>query len=249
MPLTNKEVAIVCGGSSGIGLETVKLLSKELYTYNIDLQESKESVPNSETLICDLSDGVSLDMIFNTLLMKDLHVTKFFFSAGIHHNGYLEDTEDAIYDKLQDTNVKSMFKALKHILKNMKAFGSGSIVLMSSEQSIIGRPRNPVYAMTKGAVAQLTRSLAIDNAALNIRINAVAPGTTFTSMYEMAVAKASSRIDIPVENIYEDDAASIPVKRLARPKEIANVVDFLLSDKASYITGVNLPVDGGATIE
>lgn len=243
-----RPVAIVCGGSSGIGLATVKLLSKSLYTINIDIQPAKETFENTRTILSDLSDSNQINETFSELLKEDILIEKFFYSAGIHFNGYFEETPESVYDHLCSTNVKGLYTSLKYILKHMKTNKSGSIVLMSSEQSIIARSKNPLYAMTKGAVAQLTRSLALDNAPFNIRVNAVAPGTTITSMYQQAVQKASDRTGISPQDIYASDAESIPLLRLAQASEIANVVTFLLSENASYVTGVNMPVDGGSTI-
>lgn len=241
--------AIICGASSGIGFATMKQLCEQGYdVVNVDCKDPTEVLPNTRFVRCDLSQSNAVLETMNDLTDSLDTLDAFFYSAGIHHNDYLEDMPLEAYQRLVDTNVTGMFMALKPVLKFMKAQGFGAIALMGSEQTVMACERNSIYAMTKAAIAQLTRSLALDNAPFGIRVNCVSPGTTDTPMFRTAVENASKRTGTSVENIVDCSKEGIPLQRLAAPDEIANAVIFLLSDQSSYVTGTNLFVDGGSTI-
>lgn len=242
--------ALICGGSSGIGLATARLLSQQqVHVYLFDLQPPQDTIDNVVYIPCDLRKEDEVETSIIKLLKHTQNIDYLFYSAGIHHNGYLENTTTETYHSLLNTNVDGVFFVLKRIIPLMRSEGSGSVVLMGSEQSFIGRSKNPIYALTKGALSQLTRSLAIDYAPFGIRVNCMCPGTTDTPMYHKAIRLASERTNLSEESIIRADEQDIPLGRIARPSEIAEAVCFLLSDKASYITGCNLVVDGGATIK
>jgi NAD(P)-dependent dehydrogenase (short-subunit alcohol dehydrogenase family) len=247
--MTKIKTALVCGGSSGIGAATVDLLLNQGITvYNLDIKQPLN--PNHQPMLrhCDLTHGTEVNRVLRTILEEVSTVDYLFYNAGIHHNDYLEDTSIAAYNTLLATNVTGIFHVLKMVIPIMKLKTRGSIVLMSSEQSFIGRSKNPIYAMTKGAISQLTRSLAIDYAPFNIRVNCVSPGTTDTPMYRRALALAHKRTNTPITEMIAEGIAEIPLKRLAQPIDIARAVWFLLCEDNSYITGVNLPIDGGFII-
>lgn len=118
---------------------------------------------------------------------------------------------------------------------------------MASDQSFVGKPHTAVYGATKGALAQLTRSTAIDYADSGIRVNAVCPGTVDTPLYRQAIQRYHEKTNIPLAKIEADEAHMQPLHRIGLPHEVADLVYFLSSEAAAFITGGLFPIDGGYT--
>ena len=242
------KIAIITGASSGIGQATkIKLREKGAVVYNLDLFNDE---PNDEFYIhCDVSDfdnvKQSVDQIFNKHQKLDL----LFANAGIHIVGNIEETNIEDFENVISVNLKSVFYTLKAVLPYMRIQRNGSIVLMGSDQSIIGKGKSAVYGLTKGAIGQLTKSTAIDYAEHNIRVNCICPGTIETPLLNNAVEGFIKMTNLEKESILESLKKAQPINRIAQPYEIANVVCFLLSDDASFMTGSLCSVDGGYTCQ
>lgn len=119
------------------------------------------------------------------------------------------------------------------------------MVLIGSDQSFIAKPGNSIYGATKGAIAQLTKAVALENAHYPVRVNCVCPGTIDTPLYRYAVERFVARTGTPLTEIEQELNQAQPLGRIGQASEVANVVDFLLSSQASFITGALIPVDGG----
>jgi len=242
------KIAIITGASSGIGQATkIKLREKGAVVYNLDLFNDE---PNDEFYIhCDVSnfDNVkqSVDQIFNKHQKLDL----LFANAGIHIVGNIEETKIEDFENVISVNLKSVFYTFKAVLPYMRIQRNGSIVLMGSDQSIIGKGKSAVYGLTKGAIGQLTKSTAIDYAEHNIRVNCICPGTIETPLLNNAVDGFIKMTHLEKDTILESLKKAQPINRIAQPYEIANVVCFLLSDDASFMTGSLCAVDGGYTCQ
>lgn len=242
------KIAIITGASSGIGQATkIKLREKGAVVYNLDLFNDE---PNDEFYIhCDVSDfdnvKQSVDRIFNQHQKLDL----LFANAGIHIVGNIEETNIEDFENIISVNLKSVFYTLKAVLPYMRIQKNGSIVLMGSDQSIIGKGKSAVYGLTKGAIGQLTKSTAIDYAEHNIRVNCICPGTIETPLLNKAVEGFMKLTNLEKDTILESLKNAQPINRIAKPYEIANVVCFLLSDDASFMTGSLCSVDGGYTCQ
>jgi NAD(P)-dependent dehydrogenase (short-subunit alcohol dehydrogenase family) len=158
-------------------------------------------------------------------------------NAGTEGSGGLvtEQTAES-YAATFDTNVLGTLLSMKHELRVMLAQGSGSIVNISSAYGSVGAPGASVYVASKHAVEGLTKSAALEVAATDVRVNVVAPGTTDTGMLTRFASTDENKAAL---------VATVPFKRLATPEEIANVIVFVASAKASYMTGASIPVDGG----
>jgi NAD(P)-dependent dehydrogenase (short-subunit alcohol dehydrogenase family) len=157
----------------------------------------------------------------------------------------IEETTDAAYDNVTATNILGTFFTLQAVLPHMKARQKGSIVLIGSDQSFVGKAQSAVYGLTKGAVAQLAKSTAIDYAPYNIRVNCICPGTIDTPLLHKAVQRYSSLNAADEAEVYRSLDAAQPLGRIGRAAEIARVVAFLLSDESSFMTGSLVSVDGG----
>ncbi len=246
MRLQNK-VAVVTGGSRGIGLATARAFLKEGATVVIaaSTQESaqkavaklKDEFPQSSVggISPNLASLEEVREAFQYVRENFGCVDILVNNAGVSESTpFTEYTEEA-FDKVMDLNVKGVFNATKAAVECMIRKGSGVILSTSSMVSIYGQPSGLAYPASKFAVNGLTLSLARELGPKGIRVNAVAPGITETDMMRA----------VPKE-VIEPMIKQIPLRRLGQPEDIANAFVFLASDEASYITGVVLSVDGMA---
>jgi NAD(P)-dependent dehydrogenase (short-subunit alcohol dehydrogenase family) len=160
-------------------------------------------------------------------------------NAGILFRGTALECTDAEWDATLQTNVTSVFRLSRAALRVMTGKKSGAIVNMASDWGLVGARGAAAYGASKGAIIQLTRSMALDHAADGIRINAVCPGDTDTRMLDGAM------FGLPRTELLRTLGKAIPLGRVGRPAEVADAVCFLASDQSSFITGATLAVDGG----
>ncbi|MCP4393958.1 MAG: SDR family oxidoreductase [Alphaproteobacteria bacterium] len=242
----NNKVAIVTGGTTGIGKETCTKLSREgAIVYNLDINEIKNNKINF--IKCDVSSYTEIQNAVQKICKKEKKINLLFANAGIHLFANIEETSIEEFERILSVNAKGVFYILKEVIPIMKKQKEGNIILMGSDQSIIGKGRSSIYGMTKGAIAQLTKSTAIDYAEYNIKINCICPGTIETPLLNKAVEDFNNSTGINKEKILKLLKEAQPIKRIAEPLEVANVVCFLLSDENSFMTGSLVSVDGGYT--
>lgn len=240
------KTAIITGGGSGFGQGTaVKLAQKGANLCIVDISEEN----GLETVELCQKEGVKalfvqadvskLDQIKN-YVAKTVEafgqIDMFFNNAGVSGSGVrtLECSEEE-FDAIVGVNLNGAFYGLKYVANEMLKTGGGSIVNTASLGGIVGLPTLGVYSATKHALIGLTKTIAGEYGRENIRINAIAPGTNETPMVQAFPAEA-----------IEAMADAVPMGRLGQPHEVVDVVVFLLSDKASYIHGAVLSIDGGS---
>ena len=238
------KVAVITGGTRGIGFATVKkfleneakvvLLGSKQETVEKAIKELKQINSSYEVIgfYPDLSSKEEMDEIFKKVKEIYGHIDILINNAGISSKTKIEDYSEEEYDKITNLNIKSVFNCSKEIIPYLKET-KGVILNTSSMVSIYGQPSGVMYPTTKFAVNGITKSLARELAPYGIRVNAVAPGIINTDM----VAK------LPKEMI-EPLIKTIPFGRIGEPEDIANAFLFLSSNLSSYITGVILSVDG-----
>lgn len=242
----DNKVVLVTGGSSGIGLSAVQLFAAAGATvYNLDFQEPSENVDGAIYKNCDVRSYETVASIVNEIVSEHGQIHHAFLNAGVHQVGNVEDLSLETIDRVLDINVKGVIHCLKSILPIMREKKEGSIVLMGSDQSYVGKGDSFIYGATKGAIGQLTKSTAIDYAQHNVRINCVCPGTIETPLYHSAVENFSKEKGLDKNEVYEIIKTAQPIPRVGTPEEVANTVLFLCSDKASFTTGALYSIDGG----
>ncbi|HTN46837.1 MAG TPA: SDR family oxidoreductase [Flavipsychrobacter sp.] len=241
-------VTVITGASSGIGKATLDLLRKEgSLVYNLDSHPSAE--PDACFIKCDVSNRDNVEQAINAIYDKEKRIDFLFANAGRHLFASIEDTSYEQLEALVGVNVLGTFYLLKAVIPLMKQRQKGSIVLMGSDQAFVGKASSAVYGMTKGAVAQLTKSTAIDYAVFNIRVNCICPGTIQTPLLDNAVKQFVSKSGQEAAAVYASLDKAQPLGRIGRPEEIAKTVRFLFSDDSSFITGALIAADGGYTCQ
>lgn len=240
-------VAIVSGGSTGIGRATVELFRAQgIRTYNLDRQQPSDT---KDFIQCDLTDPDQVQEALYTICQQESNIDYLVSNAGMHHSSTIEDTSLDEFQQVLDTNLKTAFILVKEVIALMKFQQKGSIVIVGSDQSFIGKPHSTAYGMTKAALGNLAQSTAIDYAPYGIRVNCVCPGTIDTPLFRNAIQKASDASGTPVETIKQEEDQLQPLGRVGQPEEVAQLIAFLCSDQASFITGALYPIDGGYTTQ
>lgn len=244
MLLENK-IAIVTGGSRGIGFATVEAFLKEgakvvlcasrQETADAALEKLTETYKDAvvEGIWPDLSDYSAVKAAFDAVAEKYGRIDILVNNAGVSESTPFADYTEEKFEKVMDLNVKGVFNCSKAASEHMVAAGSGVILNTSSMVSQYGQPAGIAYPTSKFAVNGFTLSLARELGPKGVRVNAVAPGITYTDMMR----------SVPKE-VIEPMIAQIPLRRMGQPEDIANAFVFLASDMASYISGEVLHVDG-----
>ncbi|MBT22352.1 MAG: SDR family oxidoreductase [Actinobacteria bacterium] len=239
------KVAVVTGGASGMGAATVRAFVEAgaLVTL-LDRDEAGAALVADETgaavVVGDVSDPVFCDGTVDTVVSTHGCIDVLVNAAGVIHRAAAPGTGDDDWRRVMSVNVDGVFYMSRAAVRHMVPRGFGSIVNFGSIWGGIGAAGVLAYCASKGAVHQMTRAMALDHADEGVRINAVAPGHIDTPMLVSERDRPPTAADL--DQLAE---ATIPMKRLAQPDEVAGVVLFLASDEARYITGAILPVDGG----
>jgi 3-oxoacyl-[acyl-carrier protein] reductase len=234
-------LAIVTGSENGIGLAvTRKLLADGFNVVGVDLKMSgRIHGPNYSHYSADISDEKSIIEIFSDVQVKFERLDCLFNCAGITSLDTVEEISSESWDRMMSVNLKAVFFFCKEALKIMKRQGSGVIINVASNAGKSGGAAvGAHYAVSKAGVICLTKSLAMDAASYNVRINCVAPGPTSTQMTADWNKELKSTL-----------SDKIPLGRFGEPDEVAEALLFLASEKAAYITGETLNVNGGLLMD
>jgi len=250
--------AIITGATSGIGKATAILFAQEGAKVVITGRRQDhglEVVSTIQTLGCtcqfilaDHTDPEDCSRVVEQTLADYGRIDILFNNAGIVTSGTAETVNEEDWHNTLAINVTAVWRMSRLVIPVMRKQGKGVIVNNASDWAVVGAQDALPYAVSKGAVAQMTKSMALDHAQDGIRVNAVCPGDTFVERW---VEKGYFEDSDPVtrEQAMAESAAYIPLKRFADPMEIAKAVLFLASDDSSFVTGHLLLVDGGNTAQ
>ena len=232
-----ERVVLITGGNRGIGLATAKTFAakgnKVAITYREDPPDGIEDL-GIYSFSCDVTDQDHIDKAFKEVEETLGTVEILVANAGITRDALAARISDTDFSEVLDTNLTGAFRTAKKALRGMMKNRWGRIIFVSSLSGRIGQIRQSSYAASKSALVGLSRSLAKEYASRNITVNVVAPGAVKTDMLEKL---SNDQISEYIE--------SIPVGRLGDPEEIGEIIAFLSSEHASYITGSVIPIDGG----
>jgi NAD(P)-dependent dehydrogenase (short-subunit alcohol dehydrogenase family) len=254
----SSSVAIITGATSGIGKATALLFADEgadlvITGRRVELGQHLENEIKGKGVRCvfieaDHSKADDCSRVVERTLSEFGRVDILFNNAGIVTSGTAETTPEEIWNDTFAINVTAVWRMCKLVIPHMKRQGKGVIVNNGSDWSVVaGRDAFP-YVMSKGAVAMMTKAMALDYARENIRVNAVCPGDTFVDRWiEKGYFEGSDPVTI--EEAMKESSAYIPMGRFGKPEEIAQAVLFLASDDSSFVTGHLLLVDGGNTVQ
>ena len=246
------KTALITGGSEGIGKATALLFCKEGATVGImaRTQENLEKVVSEAegpgeiiSYKADVSNSGDVENAVNDFYEKYGKIDILFNNAGILEGGTVVTTSEEVWDRTMDINVKGVYLASKFAIPYMAKHGGGSVINNSSVLGMVGMENCMAYNASKGAIRQITRSMALDHAADNIRVNSICPGYIKT---KMDVEFMGNPPDAE-EQLDKIAADMIPLVRRAEPEEVAQSVLFLASDESKYMTGSDLVIDGGWT--
>lgn len=244
-------MAVITGAGSGIGQAiALKFAAYGASVRILDLNQEGAAVTRDQICkndgdasihVCDVTDQAQVKSTFGDLVSKErIHILV--NNAGVSHIGTVESTTEANFDRLVRVNVKGFYNCMHTIVPHMRDNGGGVILNMASIAGSAGLADRFAYSMTKGAVIAMTYSVARDYLAHNIRCNCISPARVHTPFVDDYLKKTYPGRE---QEMFGKLAKSQPIGRMAEPSEVASLALFLCSDEASFITGVDYPLDGG----
>lgn len=246
--MLNGKVAVVTGASRGIGRQIAISMAKEgavvIVNYNGSAAKAEEVVKEiteaggqAEAVQCNVSDYSAAEAFLKDIISRYKRIDILVNNAGITRDNLLMKMSEEEFDAVIDTNLKGAFNCIKHVSRQMLKQKSGHIVNISSVSGVMGNAGQVNYSASKAGVIGMTKAVAREMASRGITCNAVAPGFIKTDM-----------TDVLSDTIRENINAQIPMRTFGETADVANLVAFLASDEAKYITGQVICVDGGMAI-
>ncbi|MEE6288819.1 SDR family oxidoreductase [Georgenia sp. MJ173] len=248
-------VVLVTGAAAGIGGGVAQALTGAgavVVGVDADEQALAEMATSLESaagrfvpVAADVTDPERLSAVADDVAQELGGLDGVVCAAGIQRYGTVDATDPAVYSAVMGVNVEGAFNTCRVAVPLLRARGAGAIVLVSSAQAYASQRQVAAYTASKAALLGLMRAMALDHAPEGIRVNAVCPGSIDTPMLRWAAGLFSN--DNEVEDVVQTWGRAHPLGRVGKVREVADAVEFLLSDRASFITGADLKVDGGLT--
>lgn len=246
------KVAIVTGGNSGIGLAAARAFASEGAQVMIAARRQDEGEAAVASIMAaggeaafidtDVADSASVRRMVQVTVERFGRLDIAFNNAGFpgQVDALITDADEHRFDQVMGVNVRGVWLCMKYQIREMLKAGAGSIINCSSITGLRGGQRSSAYYTSKHAVVGMTKAVAAEFGAQNVRVNAICPGMVMTDMLSGALAAAPEK--------FEMLKSRISMGRLAQPDEVADAVVWLASNESRYVTGVALPVDGGMSI-
>lgn len=248
--MITQPIAVVTGAAAGIGQATARSLATAGYGV-IAVDRNEEALDELVELgegnvvprVCDVGDRAQLAELAEWVRGEHGGIAALVCAAGLQRYGTVAETTDQVFDDIIDVNIGGVFFACKQFVPMMGR--GGSVVVVSSVQAFAAQSGVAAYAMGKGALIALVKAMAVDHAADGIRVNAVCPGSVDTPMLRSAAQLFSEGRS--VDEVVASWGQMHPLGRVAQPSEVADAICYLVSDRASFVTGTEIRVDGGLT--
>jgi NAD(P)-dependent dehydrogenase (short-subunit alcohol dehydrogenase family) len=247
-------VAVITGAGSGIGRAAADLFAREgaeVALVDLNAEAAKDATEQitaaggrALAVGADVADAAQVDLAFGQISGEFGRVDVLYNNAGVNSAGSVVDASDEDWDRCFAVNAKGTFLCSRAAGRLMVAAGGGSIINQGSVAALVGIANFASYCASKGAVVALTRSMSVDLAPRNVRVNAICPGTVYTPLME-PMLRARGNGDLAAGLAMT--TAKYPIGRLGTPEEIAAVALFLASDDSSFLTGSVITADGGMT--
>jgi NAD(P)-dependent dehydrogenase (short-subunit alcohol dehydrogenase family) len=250
MSVLKEKVALITGGSRGIGRAiaevfagvgaTVVICGRKLYSLEQVVLDNRILPGQIVPLQCNVARSEEMENMVQTILAEQGRIDILVNNAATNlYNGYALDLGEAEFDRMVETNLKSVYQMMRLVAPGMCERGSGSIINIAATAGIKPEPLNLLYSMTNAAVLMLTKSYALELAARGVRVNAIAPGLVQTEM-SSHIWKDDQRLKVQLD--------LQPLRHLGQPEEVAEIALLLATDRASFVTGQTFVVDGGSSI-
>lgn len=247
--LTNKK-AVITGGGSGIGRAMAVALAKQGADVHI-LELTQESAADTLAEIadlgkkatayaCNVANHANVLEVFEQIGAINILIN----NAGIAHVGKADTTSETDFDKVMNVNVKGVYNCIYAAIPQLRKSNGGAIINMASIAALVGIPDRFVYSTAKGAIKAMTMSVAKDYIGENIRCNSISPARVHTPFVDGFLQKNYPE---NIAEMFDKLSKTQPIGRMAKPQEVATLALYLVSDEASFITGVDYPIDGGFT--
>lgn len=238
---------LITGASGGIGSEIARTLNKEnnklilIYNNNenaiLNLKNELQNFSNVYVYKCDLTNENEIKNLVDTIVSTHKKIDCLINCAGVSLFEQIQDTTQTSFDYVINSNLKSTVLLTAYVSKNMIHFQYGKIINISSMWGVVGASMESLYSLSKGAINNLTLSLAKELGPSNITVNAICPGLINTKM--------NKNLD---EETIKNIVNETPLNRIGQPSDVAHLVEFLTSEKADFITGQIITVDGGFSL-
>ena len=239
------KTAIITGGGTGIGLATAHAFYQEgakiiLFGRRKEkLEKAVEKLGGSAIIVQgDMTNNNDLDQLINETLHNFQKIDILVNNAGLFNGSPLHEISDSQWDEIMDINIRSVFQLTRRVLPAMLSQKYGSIIHISSILGLIAVPQVAAYNVSKGALNQFSRSIAVEYGSSGIRSNSICPGLIATDMTADLMKDA---------DLMKEWSKEYPIGRFGKPEDVANACLYLASDESSFVTGITLPVDGGFT--
>ena len=239
------KTAIITGGGTGIGLATARAFYQEgakiiLFGRRKEkLEKAVEKLGDSAIIVQgDMTNNNDLDQLINETLHNFKKIDILVNNAGLFNGAPLHEISDSQWDEIMDINIRSVFQLTRRVLPSMLSQKYGNIIHISSILGLIAVPQVAAYNVSKGALNQFSRSIAVEYGSSGIRSNSICPGLIATDMTADLMKDA---------DLMKEWSKDYPIGRFGKPEDVANACLYLASDESSFVTGITLPVDGGFT--
>ena len=239
------KTAIITGGGTGIGLATARAFCQEgakviLFGRRKEkLEKAVEKLGGSAIIVQgDMTNNNDLDKLINETLHNFKKIDILVNNAGLFNGSPLHEISDSQWDEIMDINIRSVFQLTRRVLPAMLSQKYGNIIHISSILGLIAVPEVAAYNVSKGALNQFSRSIAVEYGSSGIRSNSICPGLIATDMTADLMKDA---------DLMKEWSKEYPIGRFGKPEDVAKACLYLASDESSFVTGITLPVDGGFT--